>query len=43
MVLYVFFNLFKYTIQSRFKEKVASFYECPFSFLFLCNKELSVE
>ena len=39
----LFFNLFRYSTQSRFKERVPSFNECSFNFSFLFDDELHVE
>lgn len=43
MAFSFFFNLFRYSIQARFKKRVTSFFECCFNFLFLFDEELNGE
>ena len=43
MALYVFFNLFSYSIQGRLKKRVPSFYDCFFNFSFSFDVELDIE
>ena len=41
MALYLFFNFFGDSIQSRFEKEIYGFNECPFDFSFLFDKKLN--